>query len=439
MSPFLHRLRSKSSFHTTSSSSPSSSSSHSSNITRTPTPDTSAQPKKLVKHRRNPSQLISILVETEVVTECYRCGPGKGHSHGEQCFNDEVILIERSSSNNKRNAPNDPSPANKTVRGMASHSYLRDWQTERRMARSQSPFNRHQGFDPVLQEEYRKLMESRAKLESIVNQHTDPFHGQGRRVNILAEEGANIRRCVTPETELQQNRTQFTPRRSDEASPSSARRACQQAYAKMTPAQRYLMREKLHRDGIRRRDFKREEEERVDWERYQKTAPRPLPEEQANRSVPKLQEDAVLLKEEKTELFNGWETYENSWKQLGVILSSMSIITDHPHAVPKLTFNLIPWPVSEIFITLPDSNPKLTNDTLFNTIFSTETISTFLFSPHHSDQKSKRQRLRDALLHYHPDRFENYVLCSIEENETTVTKLAMSRVARVLNSMLSDC
>jgi len=66
-------------------------------------------------------------------------------------------------------------------------------------------------------------------------------------------------------------------------------------------------------------------------------------------------------------------------------------------------------------------------------------IKDFLFSPLHSVNKSHKQRLREQLLRYHPDRFEGRWLSRVRESDRAAVKDATNTVARHLSEALSQC
>lgn len=102
-----------------------------------------------------------------------------------------------------------------------------------------------------------------------------------------------------------------------------------------------------------------------------------------------------------------WRTYEARWAN----------IANHSES---LTFRTIPWPLV--------SRPTSAKD-----IMPAE-ITAFLLSPLHSQSQTRKDRIRSALLRWHPDRFRKYLLKVVEEDREAVEEGA-GIVARVLNDL----
>jgi hypothetical protein len=83
-----------------------------------------------------------------------------------------------------------------------------------------------------------------------------------------------------------------------------------------------------------------------------------------------------------------------------------------------LTFFDIPWPVIGN-IKGPAS-------------LDAPTIKAFLMSQSHSPAKAIKQRVRDAMLRFHPDRFEGRWLDHIRESDRPFVKDGVGRVVRFL-------
>ncbi|KAF8305529.1 hypothetical protein DL93DRAFT_2036514, partial [Clavulina sp. PMI_390] len=88
-----------------------------------------------------------------------------------------------------------------------------------------------------------------------------------------------------------------------------------------------------------------------------------------------------------------------------------------------LSFASIPWPTEW----QPRSSDDITN----------EAIKSFILSPLHSSSKQPRQRLREQLLRFHPDRFEGRWLHRVRESDREQVRSAMNSVVRCLNEALS--
>ncbi|KIJ42347.1 hypothetical protein M422DRAFT_171115 [Sphaerobolus stellatus SS14] len=104
-----------------------------------------------------------------------------------------------------------------------------------------------------------------------------------------------------------------------------------------------------------------------------------------------------------------WTAYDNAW-------STMAAST-------QLRFRSIPWPVLAQ-VTMPEQLIPVK-------------IAGFILNPQHSQGKSRKDRLREALLRWHPDRFETKWLKKVVEEERDMVKEGVGNVVRVLNDLLN--
>jgi hypothetical protein len=108
-------------------------------------------------------------------------------------------------------------------------------------------------------------------------------------------------------------------------------------------------------------------------------------------------------------MLEAWRKYGERW--------NLMLSTAQP-----LTFQSIPWPVA---VRLNDPVQLYTGD-----------IMAFLFSPQHSVHQSRRDRLKAALLQWHPDRFQR-LLSRVVEEDRSVVEEGVNIVARCLNELLN--
>jgi len=104
-----------------------------------------------------------------------------------------------------------------------------------------------------------------------------------------------------------------------------------------------------------------------------------------------------------------WTAYENQW-------AAMANAT-------QLRFRSIPWPVHAP-ITTPDQLIPVK-------------IAGFILSNQHSQGKPRKDRLKEALLRWHPDRFESKWLKKVVEEDRELVKEGVGNVVRVLNELLN--
>ncbi|KAL4080393.1 hypothetical protein V8B97DRAFT_747400 [Scleroderma yunnanense] len=103
-----------------------------------------------------------------------------------------------------------------------------------------------------------------------------------------------------------------------------------------------------------------------------------------------------------------WNSYESRW----VAIASSS---------NTLHFEDIPWPVLV--------SPKCATD------ITVDNITTFILHPAHSSSQSRRERIRAALLRWHPDRFRR-LLQRVPELERKAIEEGVCAVTRCLNDLL---
>lgn len=104
-----------------------------------------------------------------------------------------------------------------------------------------------------------------------------------------------------------------------------------------------------------------------------------------------------------------WNQYESRW---ATILSSTE----------SITFRSIPWPTLN-----QPSSPEL---------IKMDAISSFLLSQAHSQSQSPKERIKEALRRWHPDRFSR-LLSRVPENEKAKVEEGAGIVTRCLNELLS--
>ena len=112
---------------------------------------------------------------------------------------------------------------------------------------------------------------------------------------------------------------------------------------------------------------------------------------------------------EETNVSLAWERYQGRWAN---ITSSSE----------PLTFRTIPWPMMRA----PASPESITADA----------ISAFLLSPAHSSSQTPKERIKEALKKWHPDRFSR-LLKRVADDDREKVDQAAGIVTRCLNELLS--
>jgi len=128
-------------------------------------------------------------------------------------------------------------------------------------------------------------------------------------------------------------------------------------------------------------------------------------EERARREADRLRREEAQRQRTR----DAWEIYEQRWRNANT-------------QEVDLSFASIPWPMES----QPHSPSDITNND----------IKEFILSPLHSANKSHKQRLREQLLRFHPDRFEGRWLSRVRESDRAEVRDAINTVARYLNEAL---
>lgn len=177
------------------------------------------------------------------------------------------------------------------------------------------------------------------------------------------------------------------------------------------------------REGMWRRTHRAEVEaqeqaEKEKRKRKEKEKARREESKKMDREVDERRSRKQQLKEQQGAL-DAWSAYDTRWTQLrsGGPSTSNS----------KLKFTDLPWP------SYPSPRLPLSQEAL-----SKQAISAFLLSPLHSVGKPRKQRLREALLLYHPDRFVAKWMGLVRERDVADVQEAVGRIARVLTGLVEE-
>ncbi|KAH0827520.1 hypothetical protein J3R83DRAFT_4233 [Lanmaoa asiatica] len=108
-------------------------------------------------------------------------------------------------------------------------------------------------------------------------------------------------------------------------------------------------------------------------------------------------------------MLEAWNSYESRWTAITA-------------STEPLGFRDIPWPLLATRTRVEDLAP--------------ENITNFLLHPVHSSNHSRRERIRTALLRWHPDRFRR-ILNRVVDSERSVVEEGVGVIARCLNELLA--
>ncbi|ESK97031.1 hypothetical protein Moror_6388 [Moniliophthora roreri MCA 2997] len=108
-------------------------------------------------------------------------------------------------------------------------------------------------------------------------------------------------------------------------------------------------------------------------------------------------------------LSDSWKRYEDRWATLAA-------------SSEPLTFTNIPWPLAS-----PPTSPEQ---------ITLSAVSEFLLSPLHSQSLTRKDRIRNAQLRWHPDRFQR-MMHRVPSIEKAIVTEGVGAVARSLNELMS--
>jgi len=138
----------------------------------------------------------------------------------------------------------------------------------------------------------------------------------------------------------------------------------------------------------------------------------------------RLRQQEELAREVRA-LEDAWTIYESRWNLLNMTARSPTPMGHSREQTSRvqLAFTDIPWPT----VQPPRSKYDLTSVTL----------SAFFLSRHLPAGRTTKERLRDALLRWHPDRFEGRYLDKIRPQDREDVIGGVGTVVRYLNSILT--
>ncbi|KAI0079823.1 hypothetical protein K474DRAFT_471813 [Panus rudis PR-1116 ss-1] len=197
------------------------------------------------------------------------------------------------------------------------------------------------------------------------------------------------------------------------------------------------------RVGMWRRKHKDEFEaqQRAEEERKRRKEREEAAREQTRRLEREAQEERRRRRHEKK--YKRWkearEQYDLRWKDLLDTNRSQS------KASAELSFDDIPWPI------FPSSTSSSTASTLAFTYhhddFTLSAISEFLLPsqrdeeevgpvPASEEKKARKDKLRETMLRFHPDKFEGRILRRVKEKDRDKVREAVGKVAVAINSLM---
>ncbi|KAJ3889245.1 hypothetical protein GG344DRAFT_52056 [Lentinula edodes] len=200
-----------------------------------------------------------------------------------------------------------------------------------------------------------------------------------------------------------------------------------------------------------------DDEEYAEWVRmgmYRKTHAQEIAEKErmkAERAAKRAQEKAIRAETERLQKVAAAERwshklkkenkrlellrleYQNRWKLL--------LSNTQPADIVDIGFNDIPWPI--LLAYKHKSDKKSVSDTVSSLSlddFTPDAISTFLLSEAETEnpKKGRKEKLRETLLRFHPDKFEGRLMSRVRPEEKEKVTQALGIVVRVLNDLMGE-
>lgn len=134
----------------------------------------------------------------------------------------------------------------------------------------------------------------------------------------------------------------------------------------------------------------------------------------------------IREEKEKRRKQDAYRDYKTRWDHLTRTAASIASSSSSSSSLNLLPLTSLPWPTFLPLSTVDD----LTKDS----------ISSFLLASDHIDarDKTRKQRIREALLAYHPDRYVGRYLMAIEEGERDRVRELVVRITTLLNALAED-
>jgi len=226
-------------------------------------------------------------------------------------------------------------------------------------------------------------------------------------------------RCV-PSTATEETRICSEQVRSHREQLHHEREALERVAAAQTLADRAWQKEE---DARRERREKLKEQAlkaEIEWERM---GGRVRSTEEISEELRRKLDEAACWTEEERALRGAWEAYDKAWER---ITSSIRPVKTFTFRKVTFTFGEVPWPV----LSYPAEVANLENIT-------GPAVSKFLLHPHREPQKSRKEKLRDAVLRYHPDKFEGRILPRIIDEDRARVQKGVEIVMKCLNELMN--
>ncbi|CAE7121834.1 unnamed protein product [Rhizoctonia solani] len=191
----------------------------------------------------------------------------------------------------------------------------------------------------------------------------------------------------------------------------------ERGYERGRPQTRYPAADADNKGGYRDRSRDGRPKKEHGFEREQRPERERTKSETRGREAREVKKDQTRRSKSPASIAAAWTAYDETCTEI------MRAKPPKGKTSGRVTFYDIPWPI----LGKASSFHDLTN----------ESIASFLLSPHHSQGKSPKARLRAAILIWHPDKFAQKVSPHIAESHRPAVSAGVDIVARIVTELIS--
>lgn len=194
----------------------------------------------------------------------------------------------------------------------------------------------------------------------------------------------------------------------------------------------------LFSDLTRNEHRKSHAEEYAERERKKAAKAARQKEEKARKIETARLENAAEVERKRKRLERESRRLDYAREQYGVRWRALLSITGESKP-PELGFNDIPWPVSAAQRHKPNNSNNSQSEVSVSTKeLTVEAITAFLVPADKEDREKRKEKLRESILRFHPDKFEGRFMRFVKESEKERVQEAIGLVSRVLNALMSE-
>lgn len=130
-------------------------------------------------------------------------------------------------------------------------------------------------------------------------------------------------------------------------------------------------------------------------------------------------------------LSEAWKEYDKAWDRLFLSVKPMKKFMFRKI---HFTFDDIPWPILKQYEYISPSGSNESRISVND--LTANAITQFLLHPLRDPSKSRKEKLREAILHYHPDKFQRF-LHRITDSDRARVLHGIDAVIRALNELVN--